>query len=198
MQILLVHIIHFKNPIKFSSLLYWECYCGQKLFYKIMIYDGFHMDSSNHKAPLWFQYYSPRIHYNTLRPRQNVRHWCRRYFQVHFLEWKLLNFKYDLTEICFLLSNWHYGSIGSDNGLAPQWVKPKCLCEQQVLVRTNNFLHIFFTNQKFNFFKILIRTNNFFILGLNTEWEWCKSHRKIFVGPWKILFYELQMNMVNQ
>ena len=39
--------------------------------------------------------------------------------QVHFLEWKLLNFKWNFTKISSLWSNWQYGSIGSDNGLAP-------------------------------------------------------------------------------
>ena len=32
---------------------------------------------------------------------------------MHFLEWKLLNFKQNFTEICSLGSNWQYGSIGS-------------------------------------------------------------------------------------
>ena len=44
----------------------------------------------------------------------------RRYFQMHFLEWKILNFKRNVTEICSLGSNWKYGSIGLDNGLAPK------------------------------------------------------------------------------
>ena len=39
--------------------------------------------------------------------------------KVHFLELKLLNFKQNFTEIYSLGSNWQYGSIGSDNGLAP-------------------------------------------------------------------------------
>ena len=57
-----------------------------------------------------------------------LTHWCRArwppllqttIFQVHFLEWKLLNFKWNFTETFSLGSNWQYGSIGSDNGLAP-------------------------------------------------------------------------------
>ena len=57
-----------------------------------------------------------------------LTHWCRArwpplqqttVFQVHFLEWKLLNFKWNFTEACSLGSNWQYGSIGSENGLAP-------------------------------------------------------------------------------
>ena len=45
---------------------------------------------------------------------------CRWHFQilVHFLEWKLLNLKYNCIEICSLRSNGQYSSIGSDNGLA--------------------------------------------------------------------------------
>ena len=42
----------------------------------------------------------------------------RQHFQEHFLEWKLLNFNHNFTEICSLEFNWQYGSIGSDNGLA--------------------------------------------------------------------------------
>ena len=38
---------------------------------------------------------------------------------MHFHEWKLLNFRLNFTEICFLGSNWQYGSIDSDNGLVP-------------------------------------------------------------------------------
>ena len=38
----------------------------------------------------------------------SLTHWCcdkmanfpRRHFQMHFLEWKWLNFEYDLTEVC--------------------------------------------------------------------------------------------------
>ena len=45
---------------------------------------------------------------------------CRRYFQCHFLEWKLLYFfSLNFTEICYQRPNWQYTSIGSDDGLAP-------------------------------------------------------------------------------
>ena len=47
----------------------------------------------------------------------------RRRFQVLFVEWKLLNFKQNFTEMCSLGSYWQYGSIGSDNG----WMIV-CLC----------------------------------------------------------------------
>ena len=43
----------------------------------------------------------------------------RRNFQVHFLEWKLLNFEFNFTEICSLWSNRQYGSTDSDNRLVP-------------------------------------------------------------------------------
>ena len=36
---------------------------------------------------------------NTLRPRQNDRHFFRRHFQIHFLEWKCLKLDLNLTEI---------------------------------------------------------------------------------------------------
>ena len=56
---------------------------------------------------------------NTLRPRQNGRHFCRRHFHVHFLEWKLSNFKWNFIEICYLGSNWQLTIIDSGNGLSP-------------------------------------------------------------------------------
>ena len=42
----------------------------------------------------------------------------RRHLQVHFFLW-FNNFHSHFTEICSLGSNWQYGNIGSDNGLAP-------------------------------------------------------------------------------
>ena len=41
---------------------------------------------------------------------------CRWHFEMHFLEQKVLNFKWHLIEIYSLRSNWQYVSIGSDNG----------------------------------------------------------------------------------
>ena len=43
----------------------------------------------------------------------------RRDFQMHFHEWKCVNFYYDFTEVCSWGSNKQYSSRGSDNGLAP-------------------------------------------------------------------------------
>ena len=43
---------------------------------------------------------------------------------------KTLNFNYNFTEICSLGSNWQYGSIGSDNGLAPN--------RRQAIIWTND------------------------------------------------------------
>ena len=53
----------------------------------------------------------------------------RWHFKVHFLEWKPLNFKDDYTETCSLWPNRKYGSIGSDNCLAPN--------RQQAIIRSN-------------------------------------------------------------
>ena len=50
---------------------------------------------------------------------QDGHHFGRRHFQLHFLQWKRLNFKWNFIEICSLGFNWQYGSIVSDNGLAP-------------------------------------------------------------------------------
>ena len=38
---------------------------------------------------------------------------------MHSSEWKYLNSDSNFTDLCSLWSNWQYGSIGSDNGLAP-------------------------------------------------------------------------------
>ena len=55
-----------------------------------------------------------------LMPKQNAYHaLCRRPFQINFLVWKLKYFDYTFAEICFQWSNQQYGSIGSDNDLAP-------------------------------------------------------------------------------
>ena len=42
---------------------------------------------------------------------------CRQHFQINFLQWKLLFFYSNFTEICSLRSNWKYISISSDKGL---------------------------------------------------------------------------------
>ena len=44
----------------------------------------------------------------------------RRYFQMHFREWKVLFFYQNFTEVCSLGSNWDLVSVGSGNGLAPK------------------------------------------------------------------------------
>ena len=38
---------------------------------------------------------------------------------MRFHQWKLLNFKWNIIEICSLGSNWQQTTIGSDNGLSP-------------------------------------------------------------------------------
>ena len=69
---------------------------------------------------------------NTLRPRQNGRHFHRQYFQMHFPEWKCLNFDWNFTEICSLGSNWQQSSAGSDDDLAPS--------RRQAIIWTNDDL----------------------------------------------------------
>ena len=61
-----------------------------------------------------------------------ITHWgwdkwppfARRHFQMHFLEWKYINFDGDFIEICSQLSNLQYSSISLDYGLAPVRRKP--------------------------------------------------------------------------
>ena len=50
------------------------------------------------------------------------------HFQMHFLECKLMNFKY-FTEMCSLLFSWQYVIIGSNNSLVPN--------RQQAIIWTN-------------------------------------------------------------
>ena len=38
---------------------------------------------------------------------------------IHFHQWKLLNFKWNIIEICSFGPNWQQTTIGSDNGLSP-------------------------------------------------------------------------------
>ena len=54
---------------------------------------------------------------NTLRPRQNRRH-----FPDYIFKWIFLNQIICISmkiEVCSYRFNWQYSSIGSDNGLAP-------------------------------------------------------------------------------
>ena len=60
-------------------------------------------------------WYDPFIHWR----RDECPPVRRRYFEIHFLEWKLLNFRWHFIEICSLGFNWQYIFIGSHTGLAP-------------------------------------------------------------------------------
>ena len=58
-----------------------------------------------------------QVWFNTLRPIQNGGHFADGMLRCIFVN--LLNFKRNFTEMYSLWSNWQYGSIGLDNGLAP-------------------------------------------------------------------------------
>ena len=77
----------------------------------------------------------------------------RRHFQGHFHEWELLNFNHNLTEICSLGSNSKYGSIGPDNGLAPN--------RRQAIIWTNDDLGYWriYASLGLNELKIIILTH---------------------------------------
>ena len=60
-------------------------------------------------------WYDPLIHWR----RDECPPVRRRYFEIHFLEWKLLNFRWHFIEMCSLGFNWQYVFIGSHTGLAP-------------------------------------------------------------------------------
>ena len=57
---------------------------------------------------------------------------CRRHFQMHFLEWKCLNFYWYFTKDYSRGCNWWYTSVGSGNGLAPT--------RRQAIIWTNDHL----------------------------------------------------------
>ena len=68
-----------------------------------------HQATSHYLSKCWLSSLSPygvarpqwvNVSFNTLRPRQHGRH-----FQMHFLEWKCMNFDYDFTEVCSWGSN---------------------------------------------------------------------------------------------
>ena len=42
----------------------------------------------------------------------------RRYFHLHFCQWKVLYFDYNFTAVCSSGSKWQWPSTGLDNGLA--------------------------------------------------------------------------------
>ena len=70
-----------------------------------------------------YQCWSITFHFNSPPPPpppgQNGRHFGRRHFQMHFLEWKWYNSDSNFTDFSSHASNWQYASIGSGNGLAP-------------------------------------------------------------------------------
>ena len=91
-----------------------------------------HQATNHYLSQCWLSSFSPYgvtmpQWINTLMPRQNGLH-----FPVNLLEWKLLNFKYNFTEICSLKSNWQYHSIGLDNSSAP--------IRQQAIIWANDSL----------------------------------------------------------
>ena len=55
--------------------------------------------------------------FNTMRPRQKTA-FSRWLFQMHFIEWKYLNFEYNLAEVCSEGCNWQQYNIDSYNGFA--------------------------------------------------------------------------------
>ena len=69
-------------------------------------------------------------YFNTLRPRQNGRHFADDIFKCIFSERKRLNSYLNFTEVCSQGSNQQYASIGSDNGLAPS--------RRQAIIWTND------------------------------------------------------------
>ena len=55
----------------------------------------------------------------TYLPLDKVAAISQTIFHMLFLDWKVLYFDSNFTEVCSQGSNWQQPSIGSDNGLAP-------------------------------------------------------------------------------
>ena len=71
-----------------------------------------------YKSPLTHPRHPPPPHWTKWPPFR------KRYFHMHFREWKILYFDYNFTDVCPQGSNWQSSSIGLDNGLAPNRRQP--------------------------------------------------------------------------
>ena len=60
---------------------------------------------------------------------------CKRHFQMHFLERKCLNSDWNFSEVCSRGSNWQFSSIGSVNGLVTS--------RRQAIIWTNVYRRIY-------------------------------------------------------
>ena len=69
------------------------------------------------------------------RGRDKMAAICRRHFEMHFLEWHLLNFDQYWIVICSPWTNIQYPIIGSDHGLM--------LIRQQTIIWINDDLYIY-------------------------------------------------------
>ena len=76
-----------------------------------------------------------------MRPRQNGRHFTDGIFQMHFLEWKCLDFDENFTEVCLLGSNWQLVITGSGNGLAPKSWQTSFLPEAVMSYFNDEYMH---------------------------------------------------------
>ena len=101
---------------------------------------------------------------NTLRPRQDGCHFCRQHVQMHFLEWKYLNYDENFIEVCSQGSNWQYASIGSDNGSAPN--------RRQAIIWTNDDLGYRCINASLGLTELTLNVRAPSYLGLTRSISW--------------------------
>ena len=66
-----------------------------------------------------YKYCSVWIYFNILWTRKKWSPFRRRQFQMHFREWKCMNFDWNVTEVYSLKSDQYYSNVGLDSGLAP-------------------------------------------------------------------------------
>ena len=101
------------------------------------------------------------INFNIMKPKQKRPPLCWRWFQIHFLLWKLLYFDSNVTEICCEVFNYQNNSIDLDNGLA--------LIRRQAVIWNNDVLVHWRMYELFVFNMLVIY--NIVIQSLGRNWS---------------------------
>ena len=102
---------------------------------------------------------------NTLRPRPNGCYFADDIFKCFSLIENLWFFYYNFTEICFLGSDWQYGSIGSDNGLASN--------THQAIILTNDGLGYWHIYASLGLNELILTRKYYFIAFTWHLEKWC-------------------------
>ena len=98
-------------------------------------------------------------------PGQNGRHFDRRQFQMHFLEWKWCNYDSNFIEISSQKSDWQYASTGSGISLAPN--------RQQAITWTNAYPA---------YWRINVALGGKWVKGRRLTCKWKGGHKTNLLG----------------